>query len=242
MNYAVTYGCQRFDFVRKAAHASLAQFVDKAYLFTDKELEPYRKDYPKILYDGARGGGFWLYKALFLNKILSEINDGDGLIWMDAGAVMELSPSVLFKIAAEHDGLCFSKQNHKNKYWTKRDCFVLMDCDSEKYYEDYQVDASFLCFTKTEKTTTFLKNWLDLCGDYRKITDQSNECGENLPEFKDHRHDQSILSLMASQENFPRFRSPTQYGLSESREIFTDYEWGISERYGPIINHHRQRY
>ncbi len=242
MNYAITYGDERFNFVRQAAHASLTKFVDKAYLFTEKDLEPYRGTYPKILYKGARGGGFWLYKAIFLNRVLDQMSDGDGLMWMDAGSILERSPNIMFQIAQEHQGLCLSKQDHKNKKWIKRDCFILMDCDNEKYYEDYQTDASVFFLTKTQKSKGFLRNWLYLCGDYRKITDSPNECGENLPEFEDNRHDQAILSLMASKENLPRFNTTTQYGCGENQKIFTEYEWRVSQRYGRLINNHRQRY
>jgi hypothetical protein len=43
----------------------------------------------------------------------------------------------------------------------------------------------------------FVEMWLDACTDARVLTDAPNTCGQpNLPGFVEHRHDQSVLSVL----------------------------------------------
>ena len=59
----------------------------------------------------------------------------------------------------------------------------------------------------------FLTTWLEYCCDKRILTDIPNTCGKkNLPEFKGHRRDQSVLSLLAQRHSIPLYRIPTQFG------------------------------
>lgn len=59
----------------------------------------------------------------------------------------------------------------------------------------------------------FLEEWLNYCTDERILTDISNRCGyDNYAEFKDHRHDQSVLSLLVLRHGIETFRDPSQFG------------------------------
>jgi hypothetical protein len=79
-------------------------------------------------------------------------------------------------------------------HWTRRDCFVLMTCDSVHYWSHPQVQATFSVWIKTKQSLQFLQEWRTYCMDIRIIGDGPNTCGlPNLPGFVDHRHDQSVL-------------------------------------------------
>jgi Flp pilus assembly protein TadD len=78
--------------------------------------------------------------------------------------------------------------------WTKRDCFHYMGCDAQHYWNAPQIQATFSLWCGKE-AMEFVAEWLRWCQDRRCLTDDSNECGlANLPGFRDHRHDQSILT------------------------------------------------
>ena len=84
------------------------------------------------------------------------------------------------------------------------------------------------------------------------LTDIPNACGlSNLPEFKDHRHDQSILSLLAKKHNVEMFRDPSQWGNPHKRPSarqknemlpfpYSDEPF-LNSPYGTLLNHHRRR-
>jgi hypothetical protein len=240
MNYAITYGDQRFAAQRHKAAESLAKYCETT-LYTEKELDPYRASHSEIIYPGARGGGYWLYKPLFLLEKIQQIGEGDGLLWMDAGCDLIGDPEPLFDIAHNNDGICLFQQNHKNIRFVHKECFQHMGCDEEKYHQDYQCDAAVIVLTKTTQSLMFLFNWYWNCSIPKLIKDP--EAGiTQYPEFIDHRHDQSVLTLLALEHGLPRFKSPTQFGAEENlKEFLTFYERAVSSMYPTLFNHHRIR-
>ena len=86
---------------------------------------------------------------------------------------------------------------HLEKQYTKRDAFILLGVDQPFYAETGQFNAAFQVYRKTKFTEFFLGEYLYYAQDKRIITDDANVLGvSNYPEFRDHRHDQSILSLL----------------------------------------------
>ncbi len=75
---------------------------------------------------------------------------------------------------------------------------------------------------------TFVSEWLTYAQDSRAITDDNNVLSStNYPDFRGHRHDQTILSLLAKKWNLTVYPDPSQWGESEKRP------------YPTIFNHHR---
>jgi len=179
----------------------------------------------------------WSWKPFIILETLNTLEEGDCVMYLDSGAEIIDNLNPLFKIAQESSNngsmLFRLPGGHKNKTWTKRDCFVLTDCDSEKYWNGDLVNGAISLWVKNEKNIQFLKEWLRYARDPRIITDDPLMCGKpNLMEFRDHRHDQSILSLMAIKYNLEVWRSPCQWG-NEDINKFSNSE------YCQLINHHR---
>jgi hypothetical protein len=87
-----------------------------------------------------------------------------------------------------------------------------MNCDCDVYYDAPQVDASYQLFKKTPRVIEFLKEYDSYCSNENIISDLPNITQPNLPQFKDHRHDQSILSLMAVKHNIELLPEPSEWG------------------------------
>ena len=84
---------------------------------------------------------------------------------------------------------------HLHRDWTKRDCFVLMDCDTSKYHNANQLEAGLIGVKNSPLTFQVITEWLQNCQDENIVTDLPNISGEsNFDGFRDHRHDQSILT------------------------------------------------
>jgi hypothetical protein len=88
-------------------------------------------------------------------------------------------------------------QVHINKFYTKRDCFILMDADSEEYHNTKHLNAAFCLFKKCHESLEFVKKWQYYCYNYNIISDDASSMDHELPEFRMHRHDQSILTNLA---------------------------------------------
>ncbi len=113
---------------------------------------------------------------------------------------------------SEQDLLCFELGEYE-KHWTKRDAFVLLDCDDAKFTETKQRLASFSLWRKSALTTALAAQWLAAAQDERLLTDLPNQMGlPNFDGFRAHRHDQSIFSLLTKRHGLPAFRDPSQWG------------------------------
>jgi hypothetical protein len=166
----------------------------------------------KTILESERGAGYWLWKPLIICDALNNMTEDDILVYIDAGTHFIHDIKSLIQIVQEKELLLFNN-NHKNKVWTKRDCFVLMNCDEKKYHEGMQAVAGYILCKKTKFVIEFMNEWLHYAEDERIISDNKNVCGlENLEGFIEHRHDQSILTNLVIKYEIELFRDPSQYG------------------------------
>lgn len=211
--------------------------------------------------DHPRGAGYWLWKPYIILETLEHAASGDIVVYSDAGVTVIRSLAPLFALCAEKGGILLfgghydgiGGQQNTCEVWTKRDCFVLMECDTPRYYRAPMLDASFIVFMKNPQSTSLVNEWLNLCRDPRSLTDSPNQLGlRNRPGFMGHRHDQSILSLLAARHGLEIFRSPSQFGNHCKLAAFrTPNEWlrhpyrmdgsYSNSPYSTLLFHHRKR-
>jgi hypothetical protein len=201
---------------RLRLNASAARFgieEVRSYDFDDIRSTPFYQENRAIL-DQPTGMGFWLWKPFIILQVLDSLPDGAVVVYCDSGIEIIAPLEPLLALCREDAPvLLFGNGDHCNSMWTKRDCFILMDCDTEYYWKSPQCDAAFAIFRKDKTTIQFVTEWLEYCRDPRILTDQPNTCGKrDLPDFIAHRRDQSVLSLMAQKYQLPLYRMPTQYG------------------------------
>jgi hypothetical protein len=168
----------------------------------------------RYIFDQKRGFGCWLWKPYIIHRELSKLGDEEFLIYWDVGRRkyphrFELSIEPLLDWCLDNGGMlpgvCVP-QYGPNKRWTKRDCFVAMNCDSAMYWEHPQVQATFSIWQKSSKALSFVDEWLTWCQRPEVITDDTNRLG--LPDFDQfvaHRHDQSVLTNLVIKHHLRYF-------------------------------------
>jgi len=163
----------------------------------------------KPILDLNRGAGYWLWKPYIIHETLCEMQDGDILLYHDIGDVVDLNIFDYLQHSMNKDNYCLVLENKfPHGEWTKRDCFHYMDCDTEEYWNATQVEAGLSAWLKNKSSINFCKEWLRFCKIPGLLTDAPNTCGkDNLPRFKDHRHDQSILTNLVLKTN-PKISNP----------------------------------
>ena len=108
-------------------------------------------------------------------------------------------------------GHVFHATEYQERQCTKRDAFILMDCDKPCFYQTPQVQSTWCSLLNNEKNREFVQLWLDYSKDERIITDQANCLNEkNRPGFIAHRHDQSVMSLMVKKFNYNYYIHPNK--------------------------------
>jgi hypothetical protein len=161
------------------------------------------KDYFKL----PRGFGYWIWKPFIILEEIKKLNSDEILIYIDS---TDLPETIFFEIVEEHfkhNNILLVNRGYNHGQWTKRDCFVLMGCDSLEYYREIQLEAGVIGFKKTDSNITLLNEWFYYMKNPNILTDIPNICGlPNLENFQDHRHDQSILTNLSIQKKIKSIR------------------------------------
>lgn len=243
--WIVSYGDAAF-------RLSLQRLMSSAARFGIDEQRPWDRDalqktslyaVHKSLLGERRGAGYWLWKPFIIKETLKEMGPGDILVYSDAGIeiVADLAPmldicatrSDVMLFAGTYEDVGAPGPNSCAK-WTKRDCFVFMDCDNRRYHQGPMIDASMIVLRRTPRAVALVRDWLLHCCQRQLLTDDPNVCGlPNLPEFIEHRHDQSLLSLISIRDTIELFRHPSQYGEDCTTRAYDN------SPYDTLINHHR---
>jgi hypothetical protein len=169
--------------------------------------------------------------------MLDDVNTGDYVFYSDSGAyfLQSIDPLIQVSVQSRQDLICFELHGHFECDWTKRDAFVLMDCDGPAYASSMQRQAGFSLWKKSRFTLDFIEEYLYFAQDARILTDLENQCGlPNYPGFRDHRHDQSIFSLLTKKHRLIPHRDPSQWG-DAVQSFYPD------SSYGRLIEHTRDR-
>ena len=79
-----------------------------------------------------RGAGYWLWKPYFIERTLGAMADGEILCYADSAYVFlrSMAPLVEVMRRTDTDVMAFRLLVQIERVWTKRDAFVLMDCDA----------------------------------------------------------------------------------------------------------------
>lgn len=157
-----------------------------------------------------RGAGYWLWKPYIIKDALNRIDEDDYLFYCDSGMFYIQSIDLLIQeMEKNHDQIMIFEINQKEMLWSKRDALILMNCDIEKYYNSCQILGGCLLIKNTFKNRCFIDEWLFYAQDERILTDIPNQLGkDNYKDFKCHRHDQTILSLLSKKYELKPYRFP----------------------------------
>lgn len=202
-----------------------------SYSIADIDKDFYEEN--KHILSQPRGAGYWLWKPYFLHKTLEKINDGDLLVYSDSGSYYQNSLSTLIDLILKDPNgvLSFELKGLIENVYTKRDTFILMGLDKPEYTETSQREATYIWVIKNDFTTNLIKEYLEFAKDERIITDKISE-NQNYEAFKDHRHDQSIWSLLCKKYNIEPHKLISQWGDGMKDHFPND-------TYGQITLHHR---
>lgn len=222
MIYLINYANKRFKNAQKlncktAKKNGRADFICR---YNENDIDSVFYEENKDILERKRGNGYWIWKSYFILKTFEKMNDGDYIMYCDSGSYFINDIHLLIDAMEKQntDIMCFELP-HIEKEYSKRDAFILMNCDSKEYTDTKQRLATFAILKKNSNTIKFVSDWLKYAKDKRIITDEDNLCEkENYPEFIENRHDQTIFSLLTKKYNIIPFRDPSQFGNKDSKE------------------------
>ena len=152
------------------------------------------EQHKKIL-DQPRLAGYALWKPYIILEALKMISENDILFYIDSGAYLTGSVQPIIDILNKPDtNMVLFENHHTDRCWTKRDTYEIMGVDN-KHRDEMQLESGFIMLKKCQLTLDFMQRWLEYCCVERAITDMPSQLQE-FDDFVDHRHDQSILTLL----------------------------------------------
>ena len=198
---AISYSNERFQRQLQLNKKSAIEVgeVDEYYSYGPNDIDPVFKEKNKDILSRSRGNGYWLWKPYIINKTMIEkLKYGDYLIYTDAAILYMNSTRLIINFMKEHKAKIWgNKLVLKERTWTKRDALILMDADTPYYYDTNQYMAGIQVYQKSKYAIKFIQDLLKYSQDVRIITDDNNVMGkENLPGFRENRHDQTVFSLL----------------------------------------------
>lgn len=200
--YLISYGDDAYAsqkiFFRETAVSS--SFFDDVVIFTPNDIDPLFAFQAKTARERPRGGGYWIWKPYFVKKAFDRMDDNDVLVYCDAGCMINSNGWQRFEqyisILEKSDlGIIGFELPHQEIEYTKKEVFDYFDVDAE-IIKSNQIMATVFLLKKCDHTRALIDEWYTIaCHNPSLFTDELDGFIQ-YPEFIDHRHDQSIWSVI----------------------------------------------
>lgn len=162
----------------------------------------YRAKYDYMLNENVRGFGYWMWKSYVTKFTLSKINDGDILVYIDAGCTINIEGKKRFYeyiemlVNSTFSNLSFQLYQMEKEY-TKGDLFKYFNVENNKAIKNSgMLMATVFFIKKNDESIKLVDEWYSICHNHKHLIDDSISNYPNDTEFIEHRYDQSIFSLL----------------------------------------------
>ncbi len=230
--YFLTYGDKKFYYSKKHLSylANESGFFNKVISLGPEDLEnDFLEKYSKLL-SKKRGGGYWIWKHEIIYTLLKNINNGDIILYCDAGSSINTLPKAKKRFGEYFDLLLDSKKSFLRfetekhfleKHFTSSELFNYFDIGLDtNIANSTQLQAGVMFVQKSEKSMEFFseyKNVLDF--DINLITDFYTDNQDS--QFIENKHDQSIFSLLGKIYDSTILENETEF--RNRKELQYDY-------------------
>ena len=175
--------------------AAMTQAFDVVLSYQPQHMEPEYYEKHKEILSQKRGVGYWLWKPYFILKTLKMMPENDVLLAVDRSTIFRDKIYQVLELAKHHDITLFPFADITNRKYMKRAVVDKMANGDESILEKPHLEGGFLLLRNNAKTRKFIEEWLHYCEDPELLTDIPSKGGE-YPGFKDHRHDQAVLTAL----------------------------------------------
>lgn len=219
--YFTAYGNHNFKNSKERLRNEALNYnnIFKDVFIYNEELldEEFYQKHKEFISQNMRGGGYWVWKPYIILESLKKIKEGDILLYCDAGCSLNKEGEKRFMeyidITNKYDILCMYLEDiHTEKKWNKMDTIMAVTGDSndEKILDTPQCISTLLFLKKSDKTVKLIEEWQNYCNNYHLIDDTASILPNDIT-FREHRHDQSVLSLLIKKHGYKSIRDETYW-------------------------------
>jgi len=206
---------------RLSGQAESFGLFDTIHLLDEGSLSiDFRERFKDKLIAGSKGYGYWSWKPEVILNLLNEIDEGDHLLYIDAGCHMNTDGKkrlieyfdilekdnngiVAFQAvqpttensSLKYDGRkLFDQPNHQ---YIKGDLLEYFDAKENPTIVNAQaIGAGIILIKKCDQALRIIKEWRKIIWERFDLLDDTPSISPNLPGFIENRHDQAIWTLL----------------------------------------------
>lgn len=223
--YFITYGDDKYTKAKQRIMEEAVrtnQFdVIKSYGPSDVTEELRRSE----VFHEPRGGGLWSWKPDIILSTLKEMEEGDALIYCDAGCSLYSGKEwkMIWNILARYDILA-SRIYQRNDQWTRKEIIQYFSNNGKFWTRCYQYMATII-IVKSSFTIKFISEWRNMMINHPEYVRDVTESERSLQHSAliENRHDQAVYSALIykylREKEFQR-KIFTQWEHIEDKDIF----------------------
>lgn len=219
MTHFITFGTKpRYDraLERIEREARSSGYFDTVTVYTQENL-PQLREHADFVAKNPRGYGYWIWKPMAILEQMRKVPEGDIILYADAGCSICTTHEArrvwniwldIVRTGSTHR-IAFI-EGHIEETWCKADLACLLGCNDDPTIMKSCISISTLhLLQNTEDNRALVQRWIDVCllEDYHYLTDSPSRV-PNASSFREHRHDQSIISLLMKIHGASRIPAP----------------------------------
>lgn len=179
---------------------------DQIHTMNDIDIQQdteFWEQHKEFIQQNPRGWGYWLWKSYINLCLIEKINDGDIVVYADGGCELNVTDASMKRLdeyiemanTSPYGFLSFSLRYFPDTRFTKMDTAIALDAND--FMESKQLVGGIFVYKKCDHAINIFKECYHACcsKNYHLITDAPS-VATNYPDFQEHRHDQSVFSLL----------------------------------------------
>jgi hypothetical protein len=185
------------------------------------------------------GYGYWMWKPRIIQDALEKMNDGDILLYCDAGTYLNKKGIpryneylTILQNPDIHILVFDLPPNYKANSFVKNDVVMMYYPDFQKKIHGYTY-ASPIFFKKTEATMNFVNDWKNLCENYHFIDKSPSIWFSDIPEYGGNDCDNGIFNVCLAKYNIAHHISPyeTNVYFPNGVQKYNETDWSVLDEF-----------
>ena len=218
--YFITFGNEKYYNSLQRIKKEVENFniFDEIIIKNDKDLKDdieFWNKHSDFIKKYNIGYGYWIWKPYINLKLMEKIDNDDIIVYADSGCTFNVEGKnrllEYIELVKKNDILSFELKHSEKKY-TKKDVFEYFNYQNN---DDINIiNATSFIYKKCNTNYNIFKLWYDTCCIYHLLNDEKS-ISKNYDEFIEHRHDQSVFSLLMKNYGFERIG----YEIEEQQRV-----------------------
>jgi glutaredoxin-related protein len=150
-----------------------------------------------------RGFGYWIWKPYIIWKKLCSMPENDILVYLDSCCTLNLRGKPRFMeyidiVKLNDSGNMFIELESTIESWCKMDTIFRLNAQSVQ--DKKEIVPGVIFTTNNEKNRNLFKSVFDIISSDYHLVDDTPSIIPNASTYNEHRHDQSIFSIVVRQQ------------------------------------------